>query len=513
MTPIINLPARMSLSRRAFLGTSAALLALGALPKPARAQALQPGGVLRLGLAGNGAFGKAEPHSLDGDTLQEVTVASNIYEALTTIDPDGKLQYVLAEAITADDASATVWTIKLKPGVTFHNGKPLTADDVIFSLQRIAQPGTVTGGNLGPVSAYEKIDDLTLRLTLGAPRSWLAEGLADPFSGIVPADFDPAQPVGTGPWKLDSISLQQGMVLARHDAYHGTPATCDKVEITLFGDPSAAANALSAGQIDLFTGIESYLAYELADNPAFTIYNAPTGRFYPIQMRTDVPPFNDVRLRQALRLVIDRQAVVDSAWGGFAQKGNDLYAINDVDFASDLVRERDVEKARALITEAGLDGLTIELAMNQDMGTALILAENAKEIGITINPVQLDGATFYGEEYFTRNFFGGDYYPNNPFFVISALCDGPNPSLDQVRWRDEEYHKLWLEASGTLDADLRRTNLHRMQEILFDKGGFLIPAFSNELAAASANLGGLPDHDVTGGGIFRAMRGIGFKAA
>lgn len=512
MTRTTHLPARMSLSRRGFLGTSAAVLALGALGRPAAAQALQPGGVLRLGLVGTGAFGKAEPHTLDGDHLQEVTVASNVYEALTMIDPDGKLQYVLAEAITSDDDTAAVWTIRLKPGITFHDGRPLTAEDVIFSLQRIAQPGTVTGGNLGPVTAYEKIDDLTLRLTLGAPRSWLPEGLADPFSGIVPAGFDPASPVGTGPWKVGGINLQQGLVLERHDAYHGTPSVCDKVEITLFGDPSAAANALSAGQIDLFAGIESYLAYELEGNPAFTIYNAPTGRFYPIQMRTDVPPFNDVRLRQALRLVIDRQAVVDSAWGGYAQKGNDLYAVNDPDFAADLQRERDVEAARALVAEAGLDGLTIDLAMYQDMGTALILAENAREIGITINPVQLDGATFYGEEYFTRNFFGGDYYPNNPFFVISALCDGPNPSLDQVRWRDEAYHTLWLEASGTLDPALRSANLRKMQEILFERGAFLIPAFGNELAAASASLGGLPDHDVTGGGIFRALRGIGFAA-
>lgn len=512
MHRLLPLPRLPALSRRAFLGTSAAALGLGLIPRPLRAQEALSGATVRMGVVGTGAFGKLEPHRSEGDSLQEIAVSSNIYEPLTTMDPDGKLQFLLAESITPDDETAAIWTIKLRPGITFHTGQPLTADDVIFSLKRISEPGTITGGNLGPVSAYDKIDDLTLRLTLGAPRSWLPEGLSDPFSGIVPVGFTPEVPVGTGPFKLAATNLQQGAVLARFDDYHGTPAVADTVEISLFADASAAANALASGQIDLFPGLENYLVSEFEGNEAIAIYDSPTGRFMPIQMRIDVPPFDDVRLRQALRLVIDRDAVVNSAWGGYAQKGNDLYSIYDADFATDLVRERDVDAARALVEEAGLVGTEVDLAMYADSATALVLAENAKEIGITINVKQLEGATFYGEEYFTRNFFGGDYYPNNPYFVISALCDGPNPSLDQVRWRDEEYLALWVEASGTLDPAVRKEKLHRMQEILFEKGGWIIPAFGNDLAAYSVSLGGLPDHNFAGGGIYRALAQIGHKA-
>lgn len=507
-----SLPRLSALSRRAFLGTSAAVLGLGLIPRPLRAQEALSGATVRMGVVGTGAFGKLEPHRSEGDSLQEIAVSSNIYEPLTTMDPDGKLRFLLAESITPDDATAAIWTIKLRPGITFHSGQPLTADDVIFSLKRISEPGTITGGNLGPVSAYEKIDDLTLRLTLGAPRSWLPEGLSDPFSGIVPVGFTPEVPVGTGPFKLAATNLQQGAVLERFAGYHGTPAVADTVEISLFADAAAAANALASGQIDLFPGLENFLVSEFEGNEAIAIYDSPTGRFMPIQMRIDVPPFDDVRLRKALRLVIDRDAVVNSAWGGYAQKGNDLYAIYDADFAADLVRERNVDAARALVEEAGLAGTEVELAMFSDSATALVLAENAKEIGITIHVKQLDGATFYGEEYFSRNFFGGDYYPNNPYFVTSALCDGPNPSLDQVRWRDEEYLGLWVEASGTLDPAVRKEKLHRMQEILFEKGGWIIPAFGNDLAAYSVSLGGLPDHNFAGGGIYRALAQIGHKA-
>ncbi len=506
-----------SLTRRLFLGATGSAAGLGLVaglrPGAASAQAApQQGGVLRVGVVGTGAFGGFDAHVLMGDILQTVAVTGNIFETLTTVGADGLLSNVLAESITPDDDTAVLWTIRIKPGVTFHNGNPLTADDVIFSLQRMTEPGSLTGGNVGPVETYERVDDLTVRLTLGAPRSWLPEGLSDPYSGIVPVGFDPAAPVGTGPLKMGATNLQQSATFERYDGYHGTPSVVDSVELLLFADPAAAANALTSGQIDLYPALESYLVGELEGNADIGIYESPTGRFFPIQMRTDVAPFDDPRFRQALRLVIDRNAVINSAFGGYAQKGNDLYAIYDRDYAADLMREQDVETARRLIEEAGLVGTEVDLEMFVDMSTALILAENAKEIGVTINVRQLDGATFYGEEYFNRAFFGGDYYPNAPYFVTSALCDGPNPSLDQVRWRDEEYLALWLEASGTVDPDLRREKLLRMQEILFEKGAWIIAAFPSELAAYSATLTGLPESEPSGWGIYRALSRIGFAA-
>lgn len=503
-----------TLSRRAFLGTSSALVAaltVGLRTDRAFAATPQPGGVLRVGVIGTGAYGKIEPHVLNGDALQELMLSRTVFEPLTLLDPDGKVTYVLAESMTADDTQ-TIWTIKLRAGVVFHNGKPMGADDVIASLKRLAEPGTVTGSNLGPVEAYEKIDELTVKVTLAAPRNWLPEGLSDAYCGIVPVEFDAENPVGTGPFRYAATNLQQGVTLERFEGYHGAKAVVEKLEAVLFGDSTAAMNALTAGQIDIYAGLEPFLAAELESYPGFALYNSPTGRFMPIQMRTDTAPFDDARVRQALRLCIDRNAVLEAAWGGYASKGNDLYSTFDQDFASDLQRDQDLETARKLIEEAGVTGTTLELAMMNDMATALVLAENAKEIGLTINVTQLDGATFYGEEYFTRPFFGGDYYPSNPYFAISALCDGPNPSLDQVKWRDPEYLALWPEASGTSDMGLRSQKLRRLQEILFDRGAWIIPAFGNELAAYSLKLTGLPDHDGSGSGIYRALSKIGFTA-
>lgn len=485
---------RPALPRRGFLATGTAAIALGlvARPGPARAAAIRPGGVLRMGVVGTGAFGKLEPHRSEGDALQEIAVSSNVYESLTTMDPDGRVQYLLAESITADDASATVWTIRLRSGIRFHDGRPLTAADVIFSLRRIAEPGTITGGNLGPVAAYERVDDLTLRLRLGAPRSWLPEGLSDFFSGIVPADFRPEAPVGTGPFRLGAISLQQGAVLERFDGYHGTPAPSDKVTVQFFSESQAGLNAIQNDQIDMLMDFDPSLADEIEGDEALKLYNSATGMSYPIQMRTDVAPFSDPRLRQALRLVVDREMVVNNAFNGYATVANDLYARSDRNFRTDLVRQRDVAKARQLVEEAGLTGTRLHLVMNGDPAVALVLAENAREIGLEIEVQQLDSASFYNEEYMERPFFGGDYWPPMSFLQTSSMVDAPQASFGQIRWKDQEYFDLWEVANAALDPSVMRDALSRLQQILFDRGSWIVPAYPNELIMMRADLEGMP---------------------
>ncbi len=258
--------------------------------------------------------------------------------------------------------------------------------------------------------------------------------------------------------------------------------------------------------------VDASLIGEVEGDTKFKVYNSPTGKFYPIQMRTDVAPFNDVRLRQALRLVIDRQAVLNSVYNGNAALASDLYGRYDPDFDKALTRERDVAKAKSLIEEAGLTGTALELVMYNDMATALVLADNAKEIGINITVKQLDGASFFNEEYMERHFFGGDYWPSGPIFLISSLADGPNAGLDQIRWRDAEYLDLWKKASNTLDAAARRDITMKLQDILFERGGWIIPVYINELALCKAEVAGLPAFDQSGAGIYRALPGLGFAS-
>jgi len=469
-----------------------------------------PGGKLSLGWNVRGAFGPVDPHRSTGDSAVYICNSFTVFEALTRQTNEGKIEMRLAQSVTADDDSAKVWTIKIKQGVLFHNGREMKAEDVIFSLKRIREPGTVTSGHIGPIETYEKIDDYTVRVVLGAPRSWFPTGLCDTFSAMVPVDFDPNNPIGTGAFKIGTVVARESLQILRNETYHGDPAFLDEVVFRPFEDASAMISALQTGQIDMINRLDPSLIEEIEGSSDFSLYNSPTGRFSPIQMRTDVAPFNDVRLRQALRLVIDREMVLNAAYNGYGQLGNDLYGRYDPDYAADLVRERDVARAKALVEEAGLVGTSLELIMYGDVATALILSENAKEIGIDITVRQLDSAAFFNEEYRQRAFFGGDYWPSGPYFLISSLADAPGAGLDQIRWRDPEYLALWDEATRTLDPERRKTMTHRLQEILFEKGGWIVPIYLNEIGAYRNGIVGFPQADQTGAGLLRALPFIGF---
>lgn len=505
------------IGRRGFLKGTAGLVAFGAMMpggmvNPALAEAPAKGGTLTIGALGQAGLGPLDPHRPSGDLGTNLANQFNVFEALTKQSNEGNIVMCLAESVAPADDTATVWIVKIKKGVKFHNGNELKAEDVIFSLKRIREPGSMTSGHLGPIKSFEKVDDHTVRLVLEAPRSWFPTALSDPYSSILPADYDPKAPVGTGPFKYGQVVQSQSVTLDRFDTYHGTPAILDQVVLRPFEDASAMLNALQSGQIDIINEVDASLVGEVEGDDRFKVYNSPTGKFYPIQMRTDVAPFNDARLRQALRLVIDRQAVLNSVYNGNATPASDLYGRYDPDFDGELKRERDVAKAKALVEEAGLAGTQLELIMYHDMATALVLAENAKEIGLTITVKQLDGASFYNEEYMDRHFFGGDYWPSGPIFLISSLADGPNAGLDQLRWRDPEYLELWKKASNTLDEKARREITLKLQEILFDRGGWIIPVYLNELALCKAAVVGLPSFDQSGAGIYRALPGLGFAA-
>ncbi len=507
-----------SVHRRMFLKGSLALAAasaFGVTAQPGSALAATPakGGKITIGVNGQAAFGPIDPHRMSGDMAVDLANQYNVFESLTRQGNDGSLEMRLAESVTPDDDTAAVWTIKIKKGVTFHDGRELKAEDVIFSIKRIREPGTISGGHIGPVKSLEKVDDHTVRLVLEAPRSWLPTGLSDPYSGMVPADFDPKTPIGTGPFQVEKVVSKESVTIKRYEKYHGEHALLDEVVLLPFEDSSALLNALQSGQIDIINDVDASLVGEIEGNDAFKLYNSPTGKFMPIQMRTDKAPFSDPRLRQALRLVIDRDTILNSVANGYATVANDLYGRYDPDFNDKLVRHRDVEKAKSLIKEAGLEGTELNLAMYKDVATALVLAENAKEIGITINVKQLDGAAFYNEEYMERSFFGGDYYPSGPFFLISALADGPNAGLDQVKWRDKEYLDLWNAASRTVDHEKRKVITMKLQEILFERGAWIIPIFGNELGICRKNIVGLPDFDQSGAGIIRGLSKIGFSEA
>lgn len=451
-----------------------------------------------VGVVGKGAFGPVEVHRSEGDEVTRVANLGAVFEQLVGLNPDGSTYLKLAESIEPEDATATKWIIKIRQGVKFHDGKEMDSEDVVFSIKRMTEPGMIPAGLVGPIANVEVVDKYTVRITYPGPKNWVIESLSDPYCVIVEAGFDKSKPIGTGPYMIGAITNGQSVSLERFADYWGEPAASDRVDVQMFGDSQAALNAITGGQVDMIMNFDPSLADEIEGNADLVLYDSPTGQSYPIQMRTDVAPFSDERLRQALRLVLDRDAMVFSAYGGHATRADDLYGRADPLFATELKRERDVEKAKALIEEAGLAGTKLDLVMNGDATAGLILAENAKEIGIEINVTSVDAPTFYNEEYMERPFFGGDYWPPMSYLMTSSMVDAPNASFGQIRWKDETYFADWKIASETLDPEVRKEKVANLQQILFDRGSWIIGAYPNELIIHSAKLTGLPESDLWG---------------
>ncbi len=486
-----------------FTTTALAGLAAAALVLPAMAMA---DGTIRVGTVRNGAFGPLEVHRSVGDYATLVVNQGAVFEALVGVRPEGGTELLLAESIEPEDDTATRWLIRLKQGVLFHDGTEMDSADVVYSLQRMTRDGMIPAGMIGPVTSIEAVDQYTVRLVFPQPKSWVVESLSDPYAGIVQEGYEPGAPAyGTGPMMVSDIQTQQSITLVRFDGYHGTPAASDEVTVQFFSESQAGLNAVMNDQIDVLMDFDPTLAPEIEGDDTLKLYDSPTGMSFPIQMRTDVAPFNDARLRQALRLVVDRDLVVNNAFFGYATVANDLYARSDAHFRTDLVRERNVEEARRLVEEAGLAGTHLELVMNGDPAVALILAENAREIGIEIEVRQVDSATFYGEEYMERPFFGGDYWPPMSFLQTSSMVDAPNASFGQIRWQDQEYFDLWTIANATLDAAEKEQTLGALQQILFDRGSWIIPAYPDELMIMGTEIEGMPESDLWGRAGYRFL--------
>lgn len=364
------------------------------------------GGTLRVGVAGGSAKDSIDAHRLASDP--DIARLFQLYDPLAIKDASFQLQMRLAESIEAG-ATADVWTIKLRKGLTFHDGKPVTADDVIFSINRIVDPKDPKTGkdSLADVdtSQLKKIDDLTVQVKLKNPNVTFPESIGDYYNGIVPVGYDPAKPVGTGPFKFKSFTPGEQSVFTRNENYwdEGKPYV-DEVVIIDMPDEAARVNALLGGQVDMITTVPPSQVTVLQANSAVQLVVAEGVRWQPFTMRVDVPPFDDNDVRQAMRLIVDRPQMIQQALGGQGVVANDIYAPFDPSYNDTLPqRVADPDQAKSLLAKAGKSGLTVEL-VTADISvgaveSAQVLAEQAKAAGVTINLRKVQPNVLFGDQY------------------------------------------------------------------------------------------------------------------
>lgn len=509
------------ISRRDFLVSAAATGLLAGVGAPsARAESKQTprkGGRLRVGLnAGSAKDSLDAKHAL---TEADIARQNNLYDQLLCFNPDYQIEPGLAESVEASEG-ATVWTIRLRSGVVFHNGKALTARDVAFTFEYLldpkhAAPAAARLSDIDP-KGIEVVDDLTLRLRFKSPFSVFRDVIADLGSAgirVIPEGYDPANPVGTGPFKVQSFEPGVRSLFVRNEDYWRADGPyVDELEMINFTDDSARVNALLSDQIDALANLPGNQMRIIEANPAYKLINSETGAWNPFTMRMDVAPFDDNRVRQAFRLLVNREQMVQQVLAGQGSVANDIFARYDAGYAADLPqREVDIDQVKSLLKQAGHEGLSAEL-VTSPVSSGLVPAaeafvQQASLAGVTLKLRQVEPATFFSQ-FFLVSPLSQTYWGTRNYLLQTMDNMLPNSAFNETHWADDEWLKIVKEGFQEVDDAKRAELVRAAQTIEYEKGGFINWGFYNKLDVVKANVEGIvPDK----GGI--ALTSYSFRRA
>jgi peptide/nickel transport system substrate-binding protein len=456
------------------------------------------GGTFTVALTGGSSSDTLNPFS--PVSVPSFAYTQCLYDSLVYMTADAQPELALAESITPNK-TGTVWTIRLRPGVEFHDGKVMTAEDVIYTFQQVFNPKApgLSALALDPidVGGLKALDKYTVEVPCKTPFSTFVETLSViAYSYIVPVGFDPKHPVGTGPFKLASFNPGQQATLERFPNYwrSGLPYL-DKVVMTDFADETSQVNALLAGQADAAILLSTASMKTVQSTPNKVIMVSPGGGFTQFTMRVDRPPFNDVRVRQAMRLVIDRPAMMNTIFAGHGTLGNDVFGIWSSDYDHSLPqRQQDIEQAKSLLKQAGYSDLKTTLVTSDIaqgvVQAAELLAQQASAAGMTISLNQVTPTDFFGPNYL-KWVFAQDYSYFCYYLPEVSLVFLPGAFYNETHYSNPAYTKLYNEALAAVDATKRQEIANEMQMIDYTEGSYIIPYFPPVLDGLSANVRGV----------------------
>ena len=462
------------------------------------------GGILNVGLVGGRAADTADPHIapfVPDDALNWL-----MYEGLMQYTPDLTPELLLAEEVSSN-ADGSEWIVRVKPDIMWHDMKPVTADDVVYSFKRIVDPKNPLDGAAGlgglQQSGITKVDDRTVKFTWEKANVLFGtDGLTQRLVHIVPVDFDPKKPIGCGPWKMKTLRPGEQFELEAFEEYHGGRPYLDGLKLVEYKDPTARFNALVTGEVDALTEL-SASQIAVAESQGIVPLNAKSGGWIPICMRIDVKPFQDARVRQAFRLIPDRKQVLENAYNGVAWSANDMYSPFDKGYPSDLPqRDQDLEQAKSLLKQAGYEDLTVELIASDSVGEgsvafAQVFAEQAKAAGLTVKVRKVDASILWGDDYLSWP-FSMDYWGYRNYLQQAAAGSTPDAPYNETHWQNDEWYKLVNEGFATVDDAKRNEIVREAATIEYNEGGYIIPCFRNILDAYSKKVVGLTTNDVMG---------------
>ena len=411
-----------------------------------------------------------DPHKTVKAGTREVMF--NVFEGLMKPTPEGDLTPAIASDYQVSEDRLT-YTFPLRDGVKFHNGDTVTAEDVVYSIQRCAA-ATETG--IVPVEAFSNITDIqapdasTVVITLAQPDN---EFLSYMTTAILPADYDQqdTDPVGTGPFKFVSRAAQDSVVLEKFDEYWGTPAQLDQVTFKIIENADSLLMSLQSGAIDLCAHLTSTQVAQLGED--FDVAEGTMNLVQALYLNNAVEPFDNELVRQALCYAIDKQAIIDLAFDGDGRPiGSSMYPAFGKYFDESLTDyyPHDTEKAKELLAQAGYpDGFSMTITVPSNykphMDTAQVLVQQLAEVGITAEIQAVEWESWVSDAYTNRQFQSTVVGVDASNMTARALLERFTSTADNdfINYSNADYDALFAQAQATAD-DAEQTALYKEME-------------------------------------------------
>ena len=482
------------LSRRKFMAAGAALA--GALPFPARLQAASPtkGGVLKVSVTQQ--MTTLVPFK-QGNNPEYMT-GELMYSGLVRVGPDMVPRPDVAESWTVND-DATEFKFKLREGVKYHHGPEVTAEDAAATIAAVLNPDFASPGrkNVGPIASAEATGRHELTVKLDGSFADLLVTLGHPSARIVPAEMlgkgveaIAAGDYGCGPFKLVDYDPARILKVERYDGYHFPEQPyLDGVEQILYPDLAAESGALLNKETDVMLAVNNADFERISGTAGIKGRRQRTGRFLNLVMRTDTKPFDDVRVRQALSMCLDRQGLVDLVLEGFGRPAFDNPISSEYRFHIDHNRPAfDVAGAKRLMAEADYpNGVQVELfcstrpPLRTQLGVAV--KEMARQAGFDISVKTIPHDEYIANVWKKAGFYVGSWNMRpmeDQMFTLLLTSDAP---WADTAWNNKRFDEIVYQARRTLD-DAKRAELYaEAQRLCIDEKPYIVPFFQDVLTA------------------------------
>ncbi|MCJ8140981.1 ABC transporter substrate-binding protein [Falsirhodobacter halotolerans] len=428
------------------------------------------------------------------------------YNRLTFLEDGGELKMELAESVESDDAKT--WQVKLRPGVTFHDGKPLTTADVIYSMRRHLDPAV--GSKAAAIAAqmvdFKASDDLTMQIELAAANADLPVILSLHHFMIVAdgtTDFSTAN--GTGAFICDEFQPGIRSIGVRNPNYFKEQMPyLDSFEYFAISDNNARVNAVLSGDVHLAASVNPRSMRTIEGQSQVTSSVTTAGNYTNVNIRLDLSPGDKAGMVEGMKYLMNREVIVNSVLRGLGQIANDQ-PISPMDRYHNpnlAPRAYDPERARAAFEKAGVLGQEIEIitsdAPNSGIDYAMVVQQAGREAGMNFRVQRVPADGYWSNYWLQSPIHLGNINPRPTPDILFSLLYASDAPWNESQYKSEKFDAMLLEARGLLDDNLRRDIYWEMQEMVANEAGTVIPAYISNVDVLSSKLKGMRPNPLGG---------------